>query len=105
MLLTCVTACAPNATGVVPNNTPPSNNRIVAVTDTPLGLYTPTLVRESPFTRRGTTLTTDAAALGHPGTNTPTCPPPDTGDLNCAVTTNCPAAPPSVNSTAPKLCG
>src|ERR1700720_3114751 len=92
MLLTCVTACAPNTTGVVPNNTPPSYNRIVAVTDTPLGLYTPTLVRESPFTRLVNTLTTDAAVLGNPGTNIPTCPPTSAGDLNCDVTTNCPAA-------------
>src|SRR5262252_2611337 len=105
MLLTCVTACGPSPTDVVPNNTDPSNKLIVAVTDFPLGLYTPTFVRESPFTRLVNTLTTDDAVVGNPGTNIPTNPPPEVGDRSCDVTTSSPAAPSVVNSTAPKLDG
>src|SRR5215831_6871879 len=105
MLFTCVTACGPKFTDVVPSNTDPSNKLIVAVTDTPLGLYTPTFVRDSPLTRLVNTETTDAALDGNPGTNIPTCPPPAAGDLNCDVTTRSPAAWSLVNSTAPKLDG
>src|SRR5215472_1514664 len=105
MLFTCVTACGPNGTDVVPSNTDPSNKLIVAVTDFPLGLYTPTLVRESPLTRLVNTLTTDDADDGNPGTNIPTNPPPLAGDLSCDVTTSSPAAPSLVNSTAPRLDG
>src|SRR5215471_16812224 len=105
MLLTCVTACAASCTAVVPSKTFPSNNRIVAVTELPLGLYTPTFVLESPLTRLVNTLVGDAALDGSPGTNIPTCPPPGAGDHSCDVTTSCPAAPSLVNSTAPRLWG
>src|SRR5215471_16242514 len=105
MLLTCVTACADSCACVVPNNTLPSYKRIVAVTVVPLGLYTPTFVRESPLTRLVKTLTTEAALDGNPGTNIPTWPPAGSGDRSCEVTTSCPAAPSVVNSTAPRLCG
>src|SRR6266508_3430228 len=105
MLFTCVTACGPNATDCVPNNTPPSNNRIAAVTETPLGLYTPMFVRESPLTKLVNTLTTPAAEEGSPGTNIPTCPPPDTGDLSCEVTTKSSEDPLTLNSTAPNVPG
>src|SRR5215467_4679930 len=101
MLLTCVTPCAPSCTLVVPSNTAPSYNRIVAVTAFPLGLYIPTFVRESPFTSPVNTVTTCAADDGSPGMNIPTNPPPVTGDLNCDETTSDPAAPELVNSTAP----
>src|SRR5689334_12097345 len=103
MLLTCVTALAASCTAVVPNNTFPSYSRIVAVTAVPLGLYTPTLVRESPLTRLVNTLTTDAALDGNPGTNIPTCPPLAAGDRNCDVTSRSSLS--EVNSTAPRLCG
>src|SRR5438876_736422 len=101
MLLTCVTARGASATDVVPSNTAPSNSRIVAVTPTALGLYTPTFVRESPLARPVNTVTAFAADDGNPGMNIPTKPPPETGDLNCELTTSNPAPPELVNSTAP----
>src|SRR2546426_1098035 len=100
-----VPPCGPSATDVVPSNTGPSNSRIVAVTDTALGLYTPTFVRESPFTNPVNTVTALAADDGSPGTNIPTKPPPVTGDLNCELTTSNPAPPQLVNSTAPRELG
>src|SRR5262249_24214420 len=105
MLLTCVTACAASCTAFVPSKVFPSNNRIVAVTAVPLGLYTPTLVRELPLTRLVNTPTTDAALDGNPGTNIPTCPPLGRGHLSWDAPPICPAAPSVVNSTAPRLCG
>src|SRR6202162_1623131 len=107
MLLTCVAPCAARPTARVPSSTGPSNNRIVAVTDTSLGLYTPTFVRESPFTSPVNTVTAWAAEGGKPGMNIPTCPPPDNGDgdRNCDVTTRPPAAARLVNSIAPRESG
>src|SRR5216683_3059493 len=105
MLLTCVTARGASATDVVPSNTDPSNSRIVAVTPTALGLYTPTFVRESPFTNPVNTVTALADDDGNPGMNIPTNPPPGTGDLNCELTTSNPAPPELVNSTAPREFG
>src|SRR5712692_2749842 len=105
MGVVCVIPCGPSATDVVPSNTGPSNSRIVAVTPTALGLYTPTFVRESPFTSPVNTVTALAADDGNPGTNIPTKPPPATGDRNCEETTRLPAAPVLVNSTAPRELG
>src|SRR5258706_13058708 len=74
MSLTCAPVCGPSATGKVPSNTGPSNNRSVAVTPTALGLYTPMFVRKSPFNRVVNTVTTFADDDGRPGMNIPTDP-------------------------------
>src|ERR1700693_678122 len=105
MLLTCVAPCAARPTARVPSSTGPSNNRIVAVTDTSLGLYTPTFVRESPFTSPVNTVTAWAVERGKPGIHLPTCPPSDSGDHNCDVTTRPPALAVLVNSIAPREFG
>src|SRR6266508_3186509 len=105
MLLTCVTPWAARFTDVVPSNTAPSNNRIVAVTGALLGLYTPMFVRESPLTSPVNTVTAFAAEEGNPGMNIPTNPPDETGERSCEETTRLPAAPELVNSTAPSELG
>src|SRR5262245_2859610 len=102
MLLTCVTPCGPRFTLVVPRSTGPSNKRIVAVTALLFGLYTPTFVRESPFTNPVSAVTGCAADGGRPGMNIPTNPPLATGDFNCDDTTSVPASPALVNSIAPR---
>src|SRR6476661_3060552 len=105
MLLTCVTPCAARPTDWLPSNTGPSNSRIVAVTDTSLGLYTPMFVRESPFTSPVNTVTAFAPDGGRPGMNIPTWPPLVSGDLNCDVTTRPPGPAPLENSIAPSEFG
>src|SRR5262249_4660663 len=101
MLLICVTPWGARFTLVVPRRTGPSNSRIVAVTAFPLGLYTPTFVRESPLTRLVSTVTAPASVGARPGMNMPTNPPPPAGERSRDETTSAPRGPALLNSTPP----
>jgi hypothetical protein len=101
----CVPVLGPNVNGTVPNNTDASNNLTATVTDTSLGLYTPTFVRDAPFINPGNTVAGCAAEDGNPGMNIPTAPPVGNGEYNRDVTTIVPAGAELVNSTAPNEFG
>src|SRR5712691_3248344 len=103
----CVPVLGPNVNGTVPNNTGPSYNLTATLTDTSLGLYTPTFVRDAPFINPGNTVTACAAEDGNPGMNIPTAPPTGcgNGEYNRDVTTIVPAEAELVNSTAPNEFG
>src|SRR5215472_7280440 len=107
MLEICVPLLGPNVNGTVPNNTDPSNNLTATFTDTSLGLYTPTLVRDAPFIKPGSTVTGCAADDGNPGMNIPTAPPTGcgNGEYNRDVTTTVPEGAEDENSTAPREFG
>src|SRR2546430_1990698 len=96
----CVPVLGPNVSGTVPNNTDASNNLTATVTDTSLGLYTPTFVRDAPFINPGNTVTALADVDGSPGMNIPTAPPVGcgNGEYKRDVTTTVPAEAELVNS-------
>src|SRR5713226_8504080 len=103
----CVPVLGPNVNGTVPNNTDVSNNLTATVTDTSLGLYTPTFVRDAPFINPANTVTGCAADDANPGMNIPTAPPTGcgNGEYNRDVTTTVPAEAELINSTAPNELG
>src|SRR5450756_1029779 len=107
MSLTCAPVCGPIGSDTVPSITGPSNRRIVAVTPTPLGLYTPMFVRKSPFISSVNAVTVFAADDGRPGMNIPTDPDVAggaSGEYSLDVTTR-PPEPGVENSTAPSELG
>src|SRR5258705_5319617 len=105
MSLTCAPVCGPSATGKVPSNTGPSNNRSVAVTPTALVLYTPMFVRKSPFNKFVNTVTAFADDDGRPGMNIPTEPVVASGEYRRDVTTIPPGVATVENSIAPSEVG
>src|SRR2546430_302804 len=68
----CVPVLGPNVSGTVPNNTDASNNLTATLTDTSLGLYTPTFVRDAPFINPGNTVTALADVDASPCTDAAT---------------------------------
>src|SRR5438128_2112329 len=100
MFDSCVPVFPPKFTLVDPNNTDPlSYTRIVAITAPPLGLYTPTFVRNvpvnpNPLAKFVNTVTACAEDESNPGINIPTDPTvpaghggEDAGEYNRDVTT------------------